>query len=141
MDGITFGSTVSMLKHAMTGASETQSSLANNIANVNTPGFKRTDVSFKDALAASAPERSSSDELAMTIDEPGHMTASGNADPNIFAITKKIDPSTAMREDGSNVDIDQEMAKLSLNSAYAQSIGQLLQNQYTRLRKAISEQP
>ena len=31
-----------------------------------------------------------------------------------------------MRVDGSNVDVDQEMAKLSLNSAYAQTMGQLL---------------
>ena len=44
-----------------------------------------------------------------------------------------------MRVDGSNVDVDQEMAKLSLNSAYAQTMGQLLQNQYSRLRQAIQE--
>jgi flagellar basal body rod protein FlgB len=44
-----------------------------------------------------------------------------------------------MRVDGSNVDIDQEMAKLSLNSAYSQTMGQLLAVQYTRVRQAIQE--
>ena len=45
-----------------------------------------------------------------------------------------------MRVDGSNVDIDQEMAKLSINSSYQQTMGQLLQTQYTRIRQAIEEQ-
>ena len=31
------------------------------------------------------------------------------------------------------------MAKLSLNSSYAQTMGQMLQNQYTRLHNAITE--
>jgi flagellar basal body rod protein FlgB len=44
-----------------------------------------------------------------------------------------------MRVDGSNVDLDQEMAKLSLNSAYSQTMHQLLSTQYARLRQAIEE--
>jgi flagellar basal body rod protein FlgB len=44
-----------------------------------------------------------------------------------------------MRVDGSNVDIDQEMAKLSMNSAYSQTMSTLLSQQYTRIREAISE--
>jgi flagellar basal body rod protein FlgB len=45
-----------------------------------------------------------------------------------------------MRIDGSNVDVDQEMAKLSINSGYAQQMATLLTNQYTRVRKAIAEE-
>jgi flagellar basal body rod protein FlgB len=44
-----------------------------------------------------------------------------------------------MRNDGSNVDIDQEMAKLSLNSSYGQTMHQLLTTQYSRIREAIQE--
>ena len=44
-----------------------------------------------------------------------------------------------MRLDGSNVDVDQEMAKLSLNSEYAQTMGQLLTNQYTLIKASIEE--
>jgi flagellar basal body rod protein FlgB len=56
-----------------------------------------------------------------------------------FAITTRVDDTTQMRIDGSNVDVDQEMAKLSLNSGYAQTMAQLLTNQYTLVRKAIAE--
>jgi flagellar basal-body rod protein FlgB len=46
-----------------------------------------------------------------------------------------------MRTDGNNVDIDQEMAELSQNSGYSQTMAQLLQVQFMRLREAITEQP
>lgn len=46
-----------------------------------------------------------------------------------------------MRADGSNVDVDQEMANLSQNSGYSQTMSQLLQVRFMRLREAITEQP
>jgi flagellar basal body rod protein FlgB len=44
-----------------------------------------------------------------------------------------------MRVDGSNVDIDQEMAKLTLNSSYSQTMSQLATNSFTRIKDAIQE--
>ena len=67
------------------------------------------------------------------------MSANGWHAPDSFAVTTTVDNTRRMRVDGSNVDVDQEMAKLSLNSAYAQTMGQLLQTQYSRLRQAIQE--
>ena len=143
MGDISFGSTIGMLNNALTGASDAQSAIANNIANVNTPEFRRTDVSFKDALAAMDPKADGDpDELAMTVDNARMIPASGPAAPGsgVFSVTSTVDDTTQMRVDGSNVDIDQEMAKLSLNSAYQQTMGQLLTNAYGRLRKAITDQ-
>jgi len=51
------------------------------------------------------------------------------------------DETDQMRPDGSNVDVDQEMAQLSQNSGYSQTMSQLLQVQFMRLRQAITEQP
>ena len=44
-----------------------------------------------------------------------------------------------MRVDRSNVDVDQEMARLSENAGYSQTMSQLLQEQYKFLREAITE--
>ena len=139
MGEISFGSTVGMLKNAMDGASETHSVVANNIANVNTPNFRRSDVSFREALAATEATPGDPDELALTTTSDRHIPIGGAQDAQPFAITTTVDDSQQMRVDGSNVDVDQEMAKLSLNSAYAQTMGQLLQNSYTRIREAIQE--
>ena len=137
MGDISFGQTVGMLKNAMDGSGSAHSVSANNIANVNTPNFRRADVSFKEALAATEATPGDPDDLPLITASDRHITDGGPQDAQPFAISTTVDDSTQMRVDGSNVDVDQEMAKLSLNSAYAQTMGQLLQNQYSRLRQAI----
>jgi flagellar basal-body rod protein FlgB len=139
MGDISFGQTVGMLKNAMDGSATAHSAIANNVANVNTPNFRRTDVSFKEALAATEATSGDPDSLALTTTSARHIPIGGAQEPEPFAVTSTVDDTEQMRIDGSNVDVDQEMAKLSLNSSYAQTMGQLLQNQYTRLRASIQE--
>ncbi len=137
MGDISFGQTVGMLKNAMDGAGTAHGVIANNVANVNTPNFRRSDVSFKEALAATEATPADPEELTLSTASARHFEADGSQAPEPFSVTTTVDSGTQMRVDGSNVDVDQEMAKLSLNSAYAQTMGQLLQNQYSRLRQAI----
>jgi flagellar basal-body rod protein FlgB len=139
MGDFLFGQTVGMLKNAMDGAGATHGAIADNIANVNTPNFRRADVSFKDALAATEPPDPNSGELTLVTTSDRDIAVDGAQDPAAFKITTTVDQTQQMRLDGSNVDVDQEMAKLSLNSSYAQTMGQLLQNQYTRVRASIEE--
>ncbi len=139
MGDISFGQTVGMLKNAMDGAGAAHGVIANNIANVNTPNFRRSDVSFKDALAATEPSAGDPDQLGLAITSDRHFALDSAQGAKPFAVTTTVQDNQQMRVDGSNVDVDQEMAKLSLNSAYAQTMGQLLQNQYSRLRQAIQE--
>jgi flagellar basal-body rod protein FlgB len=139
MGDISFGQTVGMLKNAMDGAAQSHSAVANNVANVNTPNFRRTDVSFKEALARTEAYTGDPDDLAVTTTNDRHIAIGGPEGPEPFSVTSAVDQSEQMRVDGSNVDVDQEMAKLSLNSAYSQTMSQLLSNQYTRLKQAIQE--
>jgi flagellar basal-body rod protein FlgB len=139
MGDFLFGPTVGMLKNAMGGAGTAHGVIANNIANVNTPNFRRSDVSFKDALAATEAPAADPDELAMTASSESDIPASGTTDPPGFKVTTTVADTQQMRLDGSNVDVDQEMAKLSLNSEYAQTMGQLLTNQYSLIKAAVEE--
>lgn len=134
-----FGSTVTMLKNAGFGSREAHDAIANNIANINTPGFKRSDVTFKEALASELPRYDDSSELALVTDNDKQIAAGPDFEPRPFSITTTLDETQVMRADGSNVDLDQEMAKLSLNSAYSQTMHQLLSTQYARLRESIEE--
>ena len=139
MGDISFGQTVGMLKNAMDGAGTAHGVIANNIANVNTPNFRRSDVSFKEALAATEATPGDPSELALATTDERHFAIGGPQDAEPFSISTTVDSTRQMRVDGSNVDVDQEMAKLSLNSSYAQTMGQMLQNQYGRLRQSIQE--
>ncbi len=141
INAVGFGSTVDMLTNAISGADLQHGAIAQNIANVNTPNYRRQTVSFKDALAAAEGEPLASDDMALKIDSNRQFGTAGAGAPQAFDPQIQVDDTDQMRVDGSNVDVDQEMAQLSQNSGYSQTMAQLLQVQFMRLREAITEQP
>lgn len=91
------------LERALAGAAQQQQIVANNLANADTPGFKRTDLDFHTQLA---------DALA-----------SGKADSLAsLSFTPQTDTTSSMQADGNNVDVDTELAKLSANALDYQSL-------------------
>jgi flagellar basal-body rod protein FlgB len=139
INAIGFGSTVDTLGNAIAGADLEQTAIAENIANVNTPGYLRQSVSFKDALMAAEGDPQS-DELGMLTNDNRQFALGAQAGPQPFDPQTQIDTTDKMRVDGSNVDVDQETAQLAQNSGYSQTMSQLLQVQFMRLREAITEQ-
>jgi len=85
--------------------------LADNIANVDTPNFKRSDVNFEQVLRSALTGESGNLELKRTSER--HL--SGIALTNQFVYA---DNSTSMRNDGNNVDIDLEMTRLVENTLH-----------------------
>ena len=140
INAVSFGRTIDTLSNAVSGADMQQTAIAENIANVNTPGYLRQSVSFKDALAAAEGE-GSGDELGMATDSDRQFALGSQAAPQPFDPQVDVDTTDKMRADGSNVDVDQESAQLAQNSGYSQTMSQLLQVQFMRLREAITEQP
>lgn len=133
MAGVDFGGTIGLLKNALEGAGAAHSAMAHNIANVNTPNFHRTDVSFKEQLAEAAG-MNNSDDLQLATTSPNDIY--GAVDEFAPAVT--VDDQTRMRQDGNNVDIDQEMSKLSSNADYSATGAQFLRSQYTLLKQVIT---
>ena len=134
-----FGGITSLLKDAIAGASDNHGAIASNIANMNTPNYRRVDVSFKEALAATEATPPDPNELSLKTDAPNMIAINDEIPPQPYNPVPHIDESTQMRVDHSNVDLDQEMALLTQNSAYQQTAVQLLTTQYTRMRSAIEE--
>jgi flagellar basal-body rod protein FlgB len=82
--------------------------IANNIANVNTPGFKRTEVKFEDELRRAM----SSSKLKGASTNENHMKiGKGNVSKVNPEAYKPNDPT--LPSGVNNVDIDSEMAKLA----------------------------
>jgi flagellar basal-body rod protein FlgB len=101
-----FDVTSSALEVAIKGTEQRQGVLSNNLANVNTPGFKRSDVSFQSALASALSSARNGD------------TSGVEATP----FTTSTDSSTSMRADGNNVDVDTESANLAKNQLLFDSV-------------------
>ena len=138
--GISFGPTVDLLNNAIDGAGREQEQIANNLANVNTPNFRRSTVSFKEALAASLGAPANPDELALSTDDDRQFNINGAVPPAPYDPKAQVDETTQMRVDRSNVDLDQETAQLEQNTGYEQTMAALLKNQYAWVREAIEEQ-
>ncbi|HXP94286.1 MAG TPA: flagellar basal body protein, partial [Candidatus Binatia bacterium] len=81
MADLDFGKTVDLLKNAMDGSGLNHSVIANNIANVNTPNYRRETVSFKDALAASLGAPADPNQLSLTVDDPHHIAINDGVEP------------------------------------------------------------
>jgi flagellar basal-body rod protein FlgB len=94
---VLFDTTQLALERAIEGAGKRHQALAANLANANTPGYRRVDVDFHGTLAAAIE---------------GGPDALRN-----LSITAAPDASAgAVRADGSTVDVDSESAKLAANA-------------------------
>lgn len=105
--------------------------ISNNIANVNTPGYKRSEVAFRDQLQRALSQK----DVSLSRTNPAHLPVSINIsqlEPKI-----EIDNETAMRWDGNNVDIEREMSKLSHNSMEFNMFSTLLKRNFDGLRRVI----
>lgn len=113
-----------------------QTLISNNIANVDTPGYKRMEVSFKDQLKQVLGD---SNTLQGAITNPRDIPFSASSLDQLEP-TIQTDDNTTMRADGNNVDVDKEMAKLADNSSEYQSLSALAVAKFTMLRIAITGQ-
>ena len=118
------------LERALQGSSLRQQALANNLANANTPGFKRSDVHFQDSLARA---------LAMLSPRRGTAPVAAASDAlDELTFAPEADTTSAMRADGNNVDVDTEMATLQENSLEYQALTSVARARISMLRTVIA---
>ncbi|MBO1265358.1 flagellar basal body rod protein FlgB [Proteiniclasticum sp. SCR006] len=103
--------TYQILKNGLDASSARQKAVSSNIANVNTPGYKASKISFENELAK-ALNRSGS---AMVKTHENHL---GGAIASEVKGEVKVMDGTSMDETGNNVDIDKEMVDLAANEIY-----------------------
>jgi len=125
---------VDVLQRGLSAAWTRNEVIRNNIANVETPNFKSSDVEFETLLEKAV--MSSGFRGAMT--HPGHRQIGGATVDSIQPlIIKRQDLS--MRMDGNNVDIESENVKLAQNSIYYNTLIEKMNSELRRLRTAIAE--
>lgn len=100
----------------------------NNIANVNTPYFKRKDVEFESYLLAALEGADSSNlnKVVAGIDLDG-LTSVTYTDSNILSY----------RLDGNNVDIDTENVELASNQLRYQALVGSISNEFNMIKTAM----
>ena len=93
--------------------------IAQNVANVNTPGYHRLQVNFEDAFQKA-------------LKNPGDKAL------QVDAKVVEGEGSQQLRVDGNNVDMDLEMAELAKNTSLYQTFAQILSHRIGVTRAAIT---
>lgn len=103
---------VSAIKHKV---------IASNIANINTPGYKKMEISFSDQLDKAIKDTS--------------MNKFDAIQPKI--IIAENDKNETVRNDGNNVDMDKEISALMKNTSSYNIYSQLLAKKMELVKSAI----
>ncbi len=125
--------TYQFLKRALDASYMRQETIANNIANINTPHYKASRVIFEEELKKAL----SHSQIGLRATHPRHFGVHDNTERLQPKIVK--DTSTSMRNDGNNVDIDLEMANLAANQIYYNTLIQQTNGKISSLRYVIHE--
>lgn len=125
-----FGYQESLLGKALDVSSERFTQIANNIANVNTPGYVSMDMNFDDELRKRISGKPSI-ELVST--DPRHIVKQAS-----LARTNILRPQNmVMRNDENSVDIEREIAALIENNIYYSGVAQGLNSKFRLLQSIV----
>ena len=120
---------VNLLDKAADASWKRESVLANNIANVNTPGYKRKDLDFEGVLKQELG-RCKHTSLDTKIDNL-HMD---HLNPSVYTDLSNY----SYRLDGNNVDIDVEEVEYASEQIRYQGITAGINNEFNRMKTVIS---
>jgi flagellar basal-body rod protein FlgB len=107
-----------MLGRLLDMAQMRHSAISQNLANVDTPGYQRLDVTFEESLRRS-------------------VNSSNDGKPGDFQPVIRRAAGGAQRADGNNVDVDMEIGDLNQNALLYQTYVQVLATQLAQMRAAI----
>lgn len=127
---LTENRTSKLLERAMDASMLRKQLINQNIANVNTPFYKRLDIDFASALQ----DKINEGELEMVRTHPMHIA---NSKPGLGPMKITRETKTLSRYDTNNIDVEFEMAQDAQNTLFFQSITQTWKKRMDGLKKAI----
>lgn len=121
---------IRLLEQSLDASSLRQKVTANNIANVDTPRFKRSDVRFEELLQ----QELGALPLEGKRTDPRHFVFNTGSDsfPQVV-----LDDKSVMNNNLNNVDIDSEMALMAKNQLRYNTMVQQMNQEIRHLRTAI----
>lgn len=119
-----------LLKKGLDTASLRSKAISNNIANINTKNYKRYYVSFEDTL------KDETDKVNLKTTRQQHIKEDQN---DYGKVTLEQDKSTSTRQDGNNVDIENEMSNQAANTLMDYALVNQINSKLTLQRFVINE--
>ncbi|WP_129596914.1 flagellar basal body rod protein FlgB [Anaerophilus nitritogenes] len=125
---------INVLKKSLDASWMRDEAISNNIANANTPKYKRNMVQFesilKENLATSSIQGARTHEKHLFI---------GKQNIEDIKPMKTKDLNSKYRKDGNNVDVDVEMAELAKNTIRFNMVSQRINSNFKKLKMIIKD--
>jgi flagellar basal-body rod protein FlgB len=126
---------VNLLQKGLDTAWTRNEVITNNIANVDTVGFKSSSVEFETAMKQ-ALEADGNSFTAKTTRPEHYDFSGGSAETVTPTVVENTD--TEYRSDGNNVDIDYESTELAKNTLWYNALIEQVSSEFTKLKTVIS---
>lgn len=119
---------VNVLDKAADACSVRGQLISNNMANVNTPNYKRQDIEFNSFLEAALADGSTLDEAVANVQE--HLM-------EINGVVYTDNSTLSYRLDGNNVSIDTEEVYQTENSIRYQALIEQMTHEFSRMKAVL----
>ena len=122
---------INVLDKALDASNLRETVISNNMANINTPGYKRREVDFESLLRQELDhiKWNSLDEKMNDV-QLSHLNAGVHFDMQAYGYDYRLD--------GNNVDVDVENTELASEQLRYQLIADSVTQEFSRLQKAMS---
>ena len=122
------------MKKSLDLMSTRQSVITSNVGNVDTPGFKASEIDFQGQLREALGSKG---QLKLQATNEKHF---GPKSSNIISLTADpFEEEDAAKSNGNNVDVDKEMAKMAENQIFYNAVIQLMMKRGSTVRASITE--
>ena len=122
---------IDFYKKALDGTWKRNKAITHNIANENTPNYKRKIVTFEDQLKQSIKNN----KISLRTTNEKHIGISKDS----FNPLELEDKSVSYRIDGNNVNIDTESADLAKNTIMYDALTKQITDEFSKIKNVITE--
>lgn len=126
---------VDRISRALDASILRQNVITNNIANVDTPQFKRSEVRFEQYLKKEL--QSSKSSFVGNRTDPRHIPIGNSSSDQPISAQITVDQTTSMNNNNNNVDIDHEMSLMAKNQLYYNTLIQQMNHEFKITRTVI----
>lgn len=134
LDQIMRAPTFDYMERGLSAANLRHEVISDNLANVNTPNFKRSEVVFEELLAKELYGDDDKGKLQLVRTHDKHLPFKKF---ERAAARVERDDTTVMRVDNNNVDIDMEMASLAKNQLWYNAMTRSLSGYISKVKSVM----
>lgn len=132
-----FGRQLDILQRSMDTSLLRQNVIANNIANANTPNFKRSDVNFESRLSYALESEARQPRFQEALTNERHIAFHERLDYRDVRPRRVLDFATTAKNNGNNVDIEVESMDLLNNQLAYQMMTRSVADAFARINLVL----